>query len=171
MVRGLWGAILGSKSFPGAKQWGFQEDQNSLPENRLPLSWEDDTQEKAGTSKRLLPGLPASTLSSEQSVLFSAEQPGWACKTYIRLQHSLKTIPQLPTTAGWSHHADRPGSSCVSPLTSVPACFLLAHCFPDAQALFFFHLIPFLPQSWHWAFPPPGSFSFQMLMNLTSLSY
>jgi hypothetical protein len=49
---GIYRAVLGSQSFLGAKHQGFQIDQNSLPWNRLQLSWEDETQEAAGTSKR-----------------------------------------------------------------------------------------------------------------------
>lgn len=67
---------MGSRRFPGAKQWGFQTDQNSLPWNRLQLSWEDDTEEPTGTNERdSPPWAPSSTLGPEQSVLFSAEQP------------------------------------------------------------------------------------------------
>lgn len=139
MVGGMQGAVSVSGRFPGAKQQGFQTDQNNLPWNRLQLRWEAGTQEAAGISKR--------------DSCLGSQPPLWALHNLFSSPHSrqcgiVKLTPgygssQNPVTA--SYHTKNeattltmvhgPPSSSVQPPTSFLPCHFPGSLFSNCIGL------------------------------------
>lgn len=120
--------IFGFRRLFGAKQQGFLVDRNSLPWNRLQLSWEDDTKEVAGTSKGPLAWASStcswscticSVFQSSFHEQYQAYIQQWPPR-YFSITSTMKLTVGIPLL-----------TSVLSPVL-LPLCI---HCFSTAQVL------------------------------------